>query len=283
MNSNYKVKLDGNEVMSRAKQQVWQRALMRWETGAVIAVTIILVGLCVLGIFPYPSTWWIWLLLGIAALAFIAYRTFKDQKFIQDITVDLFYEQFNTRRLRTIELRKLVYEAQQYHRMVYRDVQHLNAPLGMIVVDMDEWVTSVYNVAVRLDEFIKEPRILDQLRRLMELRSAKTAVLDTMEEYTASLATLEDTEALMDDFQLEMFREIKKGVTGANEQLGETMQSVKQIHERILSLRSTNADVEFVRHVRNQMALQLEQLDKAYRSVDRLFHLVGTTADAYPA
>ena len=281
MNSNYKVKLDGNEVMSRAKQQVWQRALMRWETGAIIAVTIILVGLCALGIFPFPATWWIWLLLGIAALAFVAYRTFKDQRFIQDITVDLFYEQFNTRRLRTIELRKLVYEAQQYHRMVYRDVQNMNTPLGMIVVDMDEWVTSVYNVAVRLDEFIKEPKILEQLRRLMELRSAKTAVLDTMEDYTSSLATLEDTEPLMDDFQLEMFREIKKGVTGANAQLGDTMNSVKQIHDRILSLRANNADVEFVRLARNQMALQLEQLDKAYRSVDRLFHLVGTTAETY--
>jgi len=276
MSSNYKIKLDGNEVMRRARQQVWQRALMRWETGAIIAATILLVGLSLLRILPEPNLWWLWLLLGLAGLGIIGYLTFKDERFVQEITVDLFYEQFNTNRLRTIELRKLVFEAQQYHRMVYRDVQRLNSPLGMILVDMDEWVTSVYNVALRLDEFIKEPKILNELRRMLELRSASMAKLDTMDEYDASLATLEDTEPLMDDFQLEMFREIKNGVRGANEQLSDTMGSIKTLHDRVTSLRTTSADVEFVRNLRNTMSAQLENLDKAYRAVDRLFHLVGT-------
>lgn len=286
MNNGYRIKLDGNEVMRRARQQVWRRALLRWETGAIAGVSLLLALLSAIGILPFQSFWWAFLLLGVAGLGLVVYFTYKDTDFIQGITIELFYEQFNTQRLRTIELRKMVLEAQMYHRLVFRDVSKSHAPLGMIMVDMDEWVTSIYNVALRLDEFIKEPRILNELRRLMEQLSNQPMQVDTLADYNTSLATLEDTEPMMDSFQLEMFHEIKRGVRFANEQLGESMDEVKGLHTRVNTLHVSYANVEAVRTLRNTLTDQLERLDKAYRAVDRLFSLMevaGTYADSKPS
>lgn len=286
MNNSFRIKLDGNEVMRRARQQVWRRALLRRETGAIAGVSLLLALLSALGVLPMQGIWWVFILLGLLGLGLVVYFTYKDTEFIQGITIGLFYEQFNTQRLRTIELRKLVLEAQMYHRIVFRDVQNSHVPLGMIMVDMDEWVTSIYNVAVRLDEFIKEPKVLNELKRLMDQLTSQSMRVDTMADYNVSLATLEDTEPMMDSFQLEMFHEIKRGVRFANEQLDESMGEVKVLHQRVNTLRASYADVDAVRSLRNTLTDQLEQLDKAYRAVDRLFSLMevaGSYSDSKPS
>ena len=275
MQRNYNVKLDRNEVLNRAKQKAWAHALLRPETGAIIAFSIIMTGLCLLKIFWYPETWWMWLLFGVIGVTIVVTLTLRDERFKQEMTSELFYEQFSTAKLRTAELKKLVFEALQYHKLVHKELTLLNAPLGMIMVDMDEWVTSVYNVAFSLDSFVKDPKIVEYLRRLLELRAAKPAAFDSMEDYTSSLATLEETEPLMDDFQLEMFREVKKSVLGANVQLKETLSTAKDVHTQIAALRTNGIDIDFVRRLRQTMNDQLEELDRCYRSVDRLFHYVS--------
>ena len=277
MQRNYIVKLDRNEVLNRAKKNIWSYVFFRPETGAIIAFSILMTGLCLLKIFWYPSTWWMWLLFGIVGVAIMFWVASHDGRYKQQVLTELFYEQFSTSKLRTPELQKLVYEALEYHKLVFREINQLNAPLGMVLVDMDEWVTSVYNVAFSLDTFLKDPKIVDYLRRLIELRTAKPASMDSFEEYTASLATLEDTELLTDDFHLEMFREVKKSVLGAKVQLKETLSTAKDIHTQIAGLRTSGLDLEFVQKLRRTLVEQLEELDRCYRSVDRLFHYVNVS------
>ena len=277
MQRNYIVKLDRNEVLNRARKKIWSHVFFRPETGAIIAFSILMTGLCLLNIFWYPSTWWMWLLFGVVGVGIIFWVASRDGRYKQQVLTELFYEQFSTSKLRTPELQKLVNEALEYHKLVFREVNQLNAPLGMVLVDMDEWVTSVYNVAFSLDTFLKDPKIVDYLRRLIELRAAKPASMDSFEEYTSSLATLEDTELLTDDFHLEMFREVKKSVLGAKVQLKETLSTAKDIHIQIAGLRTGGLDTEFVQKLRRTLVEQLEELDRCYRSVDRLFHYVNVS------
>jgi hypothetical protein len=170
-----------------------------------------------------------------------------------------------------------VNEALQYHKLVFKEVRQLNAPLGMVLVDMDEWVTSVYNVAFSLDTFLKDPKIVDYLRRLVELRAAKPAATQSFDEVTESLATMEDTEFITDDFHLEMFREVKKNVINAKVQLKETLSTANDVQIQIASLRTSNLDTDFVHKLRKTLNEQLEELDRCYRGVDRLFHYVDVS------
>lgn len=268
----YNERLDGNEIMRRAQRKVWEHALLRPEVGVILAISIIMTGLSLLKIFWFPDLWWVWVVFGVLGASALVLISLRDQKFKQKITVELFYDQFNTTKLRTEELKKLVTEALQYHHAIHREISKLNAPLGMVLVDMDEWVTNVYNVAKNLDAFVKDPKVLDYLKRLMELRDAKPASTDTVD--AAALLNLDDSMPLMNDYQLEMFKEMKATVIGTTEQLTETLAVVKTLHERVGSLYNFGVDSEFARSLRTSLTEQLEKLDKAYRSVDRLFHHV---------
>ena len=260
--------------MRRARRRIWAHALLRPESGLILAFSIIMTGLCLLKIFWFPETWWLWLLFGVIGVGVIIILSLRDKDFQQKVTVELFYEQFNTSKFRTNELKKLVSQALDYHRSIYHEISALNAPLGMVLVDMDEWVTNVFNVAKSLDAFVKDPKVIDYLRRLMELREAKPAAAETLDGYAASLISLDDAMPLMNDFQLEMFKELKSNVIGAKNQLDESLSAVKQLNERVGTLYNYGVDSDFARSLRSTLTDQLEKLDKAYRGVDRLFHYV---------
>lgn len=180
-------------LQQQAQSAILQYALFRWESGIVIALTIVLFFL-----FRRPFFWWPpfgWPLLGMGALILLVYSSINDAETNARMLLDLFQEQFNPRQLRDRELRKDVEMALEYQRRIETEVAKQREGLIRDRLDetanqITEWLSNIYQLAQRVDSYRADdllarereelPRELEQLtaQRKFETNPAVQEQLD---------------------------------------------------------------------------------------------------------
>lgn len=207
------------EVQREARNNILQYAIFRWESAVVIALTLLVYFLAP-GPFGLPRE--LWLLLGVAALGLLVYSSVTDADTNARVILAVFQEKFDPGKLKDKELRKEVEEALEYQRrieMLVRKQQPglIRDRLEDAANQLSEWVSNIYQLALRLDSFRGDdllarergelPQELQKLnaQRQREQNPGLQRQLDQVIESKGNQwATLRQLDARMEEAHLQM-------------------------------------------------------------------------------
>jgi hypothetical protein len=167
-----------------SKKAIVQYALFRWENAIIVAGVILLTAF-----FPRPFSWWPiwgWVLLGLIGVGMITYSSLTNIRFNAQLLLSAFQDQFDLKRIVLPELRRKVESALEYQRRIVAQVQNQESSILWsraedTALQLDEWITNVYRLCLRLDAFerdklLKEdmtavPAELDRLKQRLKAES----------------------------------------------------------------------------------------------------------------
>lgn len=183
------------KLQEQAQSVLLQYALFRWESGVVVALTIVLFFLL-----RRPFYWWPpfgWPLLGLLALVLLVYSSLNDAETNARVLLSLFQEQFDPRTIRDKELRKDVEMALEYQRRIETQIHKQRAGLirdrlETTANQLTDWLSNIYQLALRVDSYRADdllareqaelPKELERLtaQRKLETNSTLQAQLDAV-------------------------------------------------------------------------------------------------------
>jgi hypothetical protein len=254
-------------------------------------------GLCVLNIFWFPGTWWMWGAFGVIGVAAIVISSGNDQHYQHQIALKLFYERYDKTRLKMPELKQSVSQALDYHKLLFQEIsERPHAPLANIALDMDQLVAGIYRVAYMLDAFAADDRIRRYLAQLMEAQKEKeakapnaasspTAAYRTIEDYTLALTMIardnQSTSTIHNNSdegdnndKLEMVDNVCRAVATARDQLKDTLTNISAVHRKVASTATTSTwqgDWSFVDVVHDTFTEYMRGLEDNAVTLDNLY------------
>lgn len=143
-------------LQQQAQSAILQYALFRWESGIVIALTMVL-----FFVLRRPFYWWPpfgWPLLGLAALFLLVYSSINDAETNARMLLELFQEQFNPREIRDKELRNDFETALEYQRRIETEIAKqreglIRDRLESTANQITDWLSNMYQLAQRVDSY----------------------------------------------------------------------------------------------------------------------------------
>jgi hypothetical protein len=259
------------ELIKEARKHVVSYALFRPESAVIIALTVLVTGFSLLDIVISHQWWWAVLLFGFAAEALIFGSTLKDKHFLGEISRKMFYDRFDTQHLETPELRRNVLKALEFHRDVFNTIRaRPEAPLGQIAISMDEWVIQLYNVAHNVDNFVKNPHVVERLNRLSDISGGDLFRASGSNEHDLMIVSAPVFEDNTSN-EYDLFAETKKAVIGATHELDGSLNAMYHMHRRITTAHPTELDRVFLEQMRGMMNEHMLRLDQAGDLIQELF------------
>jgi hypothetical protein len=208
------------ELQQKAQSAIMQYAIFRWESAALLAVTIVLTFLL-----RRPFPWWPpwgWPVLGLLGLLLIVYSSLNDAETNAEMLVSVFQEQFTVSRLRDKALQQQMTNALEYQRRIEMQVRRqrpglIRDRLESTANQITDWLSNIYQLALRLDAYRNDdllarersllPKELENLatRRLRETNPMMQGQLDeVIAGKTQHQATLRELDTRMQQAALQM-------------------------------------------------------------------------------
>jgi hypothetical protein len=162
----------------RAQKAILQHAIFRWESGVVIALTLLLAAFSALPGIPVPLPPWIWLLGGVVAEALLIYSSLSDPENNRQVIAEMLKDEFHPERLSNKVLQEQVQEALDYRSRITAAIRErresvLKDNLSETASQIDEWLESIYSLAQRLDRYQQEKDILERDKKRATARIAE--------------------------------------------------------------------------------------------------------------
>lgn len=157
----------------RVQKAIIQEAFFRWESAAVISLSLLMAVFAPRFIQFIPS--WAWLLGGVGAELALVYSSLTDPDFGRKVVSDLLRHEFEPERLRDRHLRQQVNQALDYRSRIEKAIRErsdsvLKAELSQTASQIDEWLENIYDLARRIDRYQEEKKILIRDRRSADTR-----------------------------------------------------------------------------------------------------------------
>ena len=287
---NASTRFSPDDFLKQAKKQACLHALFRPESAFILSVSILMTGLCVLNIFWFPGTWWMWILFGLIGIAAIVLSSANDKHYQHEVALRLFYERYDKTRLKMPELKQSVSQALDYHKLLFQEIsERPHAPLANIALDMDQLVAGIYRVAYMLDAFVADDRIRRYLAKLMDAQQEKAAksaasshstssAYKTVDDYALALATItreENTTSTANE-KIEIVDNVCRAVATARDQLKDTLTNISAVHRKVASTATTatttwQGDWSFVDVVHDTFTEYMQGLEDNAVTLDNLY------------
>lgn len=213
-----------NAIQKRAQNKLLQHAVFRWESGAVIAGTLLL------SVFaPAPFVWWpafAWPLIGAGGLGAIITSSLRDHETNAKVLQRAFQDQFNPKLIADAELREDVETALEYQRRIEDQIAKqkegpMRHRLETTAGKLSDWISNVHKLAVQIDAHRKDKLLIrdmqtlpGEIERLVAQRRLETnpgvqkqldEVIASKDQHGKALVALDDR---MKKAQLQMERSI---------------------------------------------------------------------------
>jgi hypothetical protein len=176
-----------DELEKRAGRAIITRSIYRWESAAIIALTVILAAF---GHLALPGwQWWYWLLLGLAGEAALVWSSIRDPEFRARAVAEMFREKFKPGTIKNDALRAKVTKALEYRDRIYAAIGKaregiLRDHLRDVSGGVNDWMQNVFRLAQRLDAYLADETLrsdlqsadpeIDRLKRRLALEDDDT-------------------------------------------------------------------------------------------------------------
>ncbi len=261
-----------DELEKRAGRAILTRAVYRWESAAIIALTLILV---VLVRHPLPF-WqpWYWLILGGLGEIGLIWSSLQDPEFRAQAVAEMFHEKFKPRQIRNAALRSQVEKALEYRDRIDQAIHKgragvLRDHLKDTSHGITTWMESVFRLAQRLDAYLADQVIRQDLQ----------AVEPAIESLKKRLA-LEDDEAVkrqisqaiaQRQIQRDNLRKLQNVMERAQFQLESTLTAMGTVYSQIMILGSRDVASGRADRLQQEIADQVQALQDVVQTVDEVY------------
>jgi hypothetical protein len=277
--------MDRNQISKEMQEQIRKSVLsysiFRPESAVVIAMTLILTTLSLLGLPWFPGTWWMWLLFGLIGEGLIVLSTLRDEKFYRQVLDSMFREKFDINQLRNPELRQKVAKALEYRELIAKEIDRkhdavLDEYLRDAAHNLEDWISQVYRLAQGLDVYQRDPIIARDMASVpQELEKFKAQLV--REKGSAVQADLEKTVSIKQS-QWDALSNLRDTMAKAQLQLEDTLSAIGTVYMQIVLLGSKDVNSSRAQRLQQDMVEQVRALEDTSAAMDEVYQT--SNADA---
>ena len=261
-------------INSIARRTAFLRGLIRLESLTITGLALIMFALCAFRLFWFPTTWWIWLLLGAIGPLLLAWTNTRDMRSIRPMINTLLNEKCDARVIDIIELQGPVTRALHQHRTIQKLIAKRVENMAALSTAMDEWTTRIFHVANNLNIVLHDPTLLEQVRSTQPAMIDATPrnVVEALTQPAGKETSVETR--LADDTRQSNLVTARDTVTGTLNVLSATIDSIVIITEVLRHARLLAMDRVRIAQIETLLLRELDVIGDVERDVARL-------ADAY--
>lgn len=262
----------------RVRKAIFQEAFLRWESAAVISLSL-LMAVFAPGLIEFiPS--WAWLLGGLGAEVALVYSSLTDPEFGRKVVADLLRHEFRPERLRHEGLRQQMNQALDYRSRIEKAIRErtdsvLKDELSQTAGQIDEWLENIYDLARRIDRYQEEQNVLNRDRQRAESRVSELerklklednpvvqkqiqTTLDGLRRQLATIDTLDDT------------------IRRAELQLENSLTNLGTIYSQTMLVDAKDIDSGRAKRLRQEISEEVTELHDVLLAMDDVYSSEGT-------
>jgi len=261
-----------DELEKKAARAILTRSFYRWESAAIIALTLVL-----LFLIPQPLPFWqpwFWLVLGAAGEIGLVWSSLKDPEFRAKAVAEMFHEKFRPRQIRNERLRRQVEKALEYRDRIDGVIGQnregvLRQHLQDVSRDITAWVENVFRLARRLDDYHTDDMIHQDVQ----------AVEPAIENLKRRLA-LEDDDTVkrqisqaiaQRQIQRDNLRKLQNVMERAEFQLESTLTAMGTVYSQMMILGSRDVASGRAQRLQQDIADQVQALQDVVTTMDEVY------------
>jgi len=264
------------KLQTEAQSAILQYALFRWESGVIVALTIVLFFLL-----RRPFFWWPpfgWPLLGLVALVLLVYASINDAETNARVLLDLFQEQFNPRSIRDKELRKDVEMALAYQRRIETEIHKqreglIRDRLEGTANQITEWLSNIYQLAARVDSYRADDLLAQERAALPKELERLTA--QRKFESNPILQTQLDEVISSKGNHWQSLRELDARMRQAALQLEQSLTALATVYSQVQLIDAQSINSGNAERLQDDIREQVERLNDLVTSINEVY---GTSA-----
>jgi len=270
-----------SEVQKQARNNILQYAVFRWESAAVIALTLIVYFLAP-GPLGLPRE--LWLVLGLVALGLVIYSSVSDADTNARVLLDLYQEKFDPKQIKDKALRKELEEALEYQRRIEMQVRKqqpglIRDRLEDAANQLSEWVSNIYQLALRLDAYQADDLLARERNDLPQELQKLTA--QRQREQNAGVQQQLDQVIASKSTQWQTLRQLDARMQQAQLQMDQSLTALATVYSQVQLLNAEAINSGRAERLRSDIQEQVQRLDDLVASLNEVYDY-GTQAPAGP-
>ena len=260
-----------DELEKRAARAILQRSIYRWESAAIIGLTLILAAFV-----PQPLPfwqWWFWLVLGVAGEAALVWSSVKDPEFRAKAVSEMFREKFRSRDIQSKALRERVDKALEYRDGIDEAIATsregiLRDHMSDVSRDITQWMENVMRLAQRLDNYMAD----DVIRQ--DLQSVEPAI-NSLKQRLA----LEDSDQVkrqisqaiaQKQIHRDNLRKLQNAMEQAQFQLESTITAIGTVYSQVKLLSARDVASGRAQRLQQEIVDQVQALQDVVETMDEV-------------
>ena len=263
----------------RARRAIFWHALLRWESAAVIALTLVIsafLALVALGSAGGFSLLWALVALGVGLLteAIIFFSSVTDEEENARVVAALLRDQYKPKHLRSRKLKAQLNKALEYQGLIMATVRRIRSEvlrdrLVRATEPVDDWIEAIYRLSTRLDAYEQNQVIKRDLRSVpLAVDNFKKRL--AQEDDPAVQATLRNTIADKER-QWEHLSHLQNTMEKAQYQLESTMAALGTVYAQVQTIDLRGAEKGRAERLRQEIDDQVTQLQDLSEAMDEVY------------
>jgi len=259
------------DMETRARRALVSYALFRWESAAIIGMTVLLAFF-----YPQPFPWWrwyYWLILGVVAEALIIYTSLTDARTAEQVVAGIFREEHNPREIRSAEHRKLVERAFDYQARIDKAIDEIDAGalrdrLERADRGVADWVSQIFQLARRLDRFEQNEMIAADMKSVplaLKNLEARYKLEDNARVQAELLKALRQKQTQWGNLQ-----QLQNTMESAEARLGATLTALGTIYSQVLLARAKSSEGATANGLATDIQEQIASLQDVIETMDEV-------------
>jgi methyl-accepting chemotaxis protein len=261
-----------DELEKRAARAILTRSFYRWESAAIIALTLVL-----LFFIPQPFAFWqpwFWLLLGALGEFGLVWSSVKDPEFRAKAVSDMFREKFKADDVANKALRDRVEKALYYREGIDQAIATgregiLRDHMADVSRDITAWMENVFRLAKRLDTYMAD----DVIRQ--DLQSVSPAI-----ESLKKRLALEDSDAVkrqisqaiaQKQIHRDNLRRLQNAMEQAQFQLESTITAMGTVYSQVKILSARDVASGRAQRLQQEISDQVNALQDVVDTMDEVY------------
>ncbi len=266
------------DIERRALRAMIANAIFRWESAATISMVILLAFFLPK---PFPGwQWWFWLIGGALAEVAIIYTSLTDPEFSRQVVADMLQQEFNMEALDDQRLKNYLARALEYRERIEGALTRrrsgvLQDHLKETARQVDKWISSIYEIARRLDQYEKDD-LIQRDRQSVPARLKRLQEELAKEDDPRVREQLQETMRAK-ELQHSNLNQLENSMQRAELQLENTLTAMGTIYSQLLLVGAKDVDSGRANRLREEVAEEVLGLQDVLDSMDQVYETRAST------
>lgn len=266
------------QLEQRAGRAILTRSIYRWESAVIIALTMSLALLTLVGVIPALFgifQWWFWLVLGALGEIGLVWSSVKDPEFRARAVGEMFREKFEPREIKNNALRTRVEKALDYRERIDEVIAKsregvMRDHMADVSQGTTDWVENIFRLAKRLDAYMADEMLRQDLQSVEPSIEALKKRLALEEDDTVK-RQISQTIA-QKQIQRDNLHKLQNVMEQAQFQLESTITAMGTVYSQMMLLGSRDVAAGRAERLQHDIDDQVQALQDVVQTMDEVYH-----------